>query len=1762
MQSPGEATRLAELDALKRAYKDAKKRSEASKGDERLAQAYREAKRAYKAASSSPAGAPGARAAVAAASPARSAPAALAAATNRRASPEEAPAPAADAAAAKPGAEAEPGAGSGSWAAEVERANARMEESATADKILGEARPQMRAQLIVTVQKSYLDTEDALRAALAAVTAAGELDSQRLLEKQLGVVTGRLAEIAAEVESGEPAPRRTAAPGAGAAGEEPRGAQERPPQDAEAEEPREEAPAGSPQSERGGEGRSDYATYLMERQKLLHKRLDLEMGNGTGGHARAPRRMPGSPQASSAPPRRHFAERATAHVSTQREITARHPRRRRQEATDSSVGTVRPSPSPRRRSPRNLPPSRSVAANRPAPERSWRLTPAVDTSSSRAETRSEAGAGRATPPAATAHRTASTASITSSSSRPNEGTPPRPTPPRSVPSSPPVGRAGSPLQREELSKYFEVVAQQTADELRRTQMPMGEDEAVQLQEAWTKVLQQSETITLKLQEEQESLSKYEAMTDQLREVSRVAEQRSAELRVELQASEDRRKEAEAREEQERAEALAAEQAAKETAEQLERVEAELAAKLAEIDGRPSATPGGTAGTVPAIGAAPKAVGDDRRVSFTVHVVSARNLPKMDRMGQADPYVKLRCGGDTFETDVVRNTLSPKWSDARYQFDNVRSSEVLSAELWDKDRGSKDDPMGRISVPLTEYLDDAKSGSAFWFALEPMSGCEQPRGELQVRCTVLSEGHMWQTRDERAAPERVAEAPAPAPQAKAKAVTKTPTEAETEAELELELKRLEVVQFAASEMEAADSSPRTLLGAVAAHQWHGDSEAVQMIKDTQDLLEDKMLAEKTRKHDAVKAFYESKGYVDMLAEPPPQTTFDISFTEAGSLGLRLTDKSGAVKVLSMVEGSQATNHSRLRPGLELIAIDGASIRGIVYAQVLDMLRQAGRPVVLSFRTEKPVQPAAPAAKVEKVSVLVPLEPAVVVDIIQPGRLGIAWLQAVDEDYSDAAYIKGTIAGSQAEAMSELRPGLVLGTVHVNGVGGSVAGLEYPEILAQLRNEGRPLTLGFDRQLAPDGVTSVQPNAAGAGGRRMVRALYPWNESAGAAPDDLMFEAGDEIEVIREEGDGWLTGARAGAQGMFPSNYVEETVAGPPQESAAPLPPPAAAAAPVSATFTQPGSLGIRFTPFPEGQRDATVVRILSIDPNKQAAQHPQLQVGLTLTAVGATSVEGVLYQDVITMIKAQGRPLDMQFSSAAPAGAGAATTPAPQPQPEAEPAGVAQKAPVSVTFAQPGSLGIRFTPNPPTNSGAVQILSIDPNKQAAQHPQLQVGMMLTAVGAQQVAGMPYKQVIAMIKEQGRPLDMQFSSTAPAGATAAPASQRAPGPAPAPVPASAPQPEPELTGKAAAKALQQLIATKGTSDVNTIAKLRRASLQPDATPMNAPGPLSAAAAMAAAAAEIDGEDEQASAPPPEAAFVPPPRPVGAKQIALAREQRQKIEAIYAEHHPQKVGEVGALIEQYGEAELLRQVRETYNVAAKELAEIKSLYTRFEPPKLAQVDSLVAKYGEQDLLRMVRKKYRAQIHREQCEAEVYKFLGSLRAAQHTKQVVESLADSHPDPRSWVPELRAMQGNGTLQDFLQACQAMADLGGDEDEPQAVEPKAPQQPSQQQLEIQALYQRYNPAKLQDVPTLVAKYGEGELLRMVRKKYRAEEQRRAHAQALNAWLVGQGITMPHTQIITAFDSAGSFKSGDWLPTLQSMPPAQMQEFLHALVTQG
>ena len=123
--------------------------------------------------------------------------------------------------------------------------------------------------------------------------------------------------------------------------------------------------------------------------------------------------------------------------------------------------------------------------------------------------------------------------------------------------------------------------------------------------------------------------------------------------------------------------------------------------------------------------------EPEQLSFTVHVIRARNLAKMDLGGKSDPYVVLHCGDTVHKTEVVKKSLDPEWTDARFQFD-ASGAGVLTAELFDWDRGSKDDPMGRVSVSLA-HVDGEKQ----WLTLQPMPGCKRPKGELLVRLTPIS-----------------------------------------------------------------------------------------------------------------------------------------------------------------------------------------------------------------------------------------------------------------------------------------------------------------------------------------------------------------------------------------------------------------------------------------------------------------------------------------------------------------------------------------------------------------------------------------------------------------------------------------------------------------------------------------------------------------------------------------------------------------------------------------------------------------------------------------------------------------------------------------------------------------------------------------------------------------------------------------------------------------------------------------------------------------
>eukprot|EP01043_Picozoa_sp_COSAG02_P124447 COSAG02_NODE_61516_length_268_cov_0.804734_1_plen_89_part_11 len=67
--------------------------------------------------------------------------------------------------------------------------------------------------------------------------------------------------------------------------------------------------------------------------------------------------------------------------------------------------------------------------------------------------------------------------------------------------------------------------------------------------------------------------------------------------------------------------------------------------------------------------------------------------------------------------------------------------------------------------------------------------------------------------------------------------------------------------------------------------------------------------------------------------------------------------------------------------------------------------------------------------------------------------------------------------------------------------------------------------------------------------------------------------------------------------------------------------------VIVTFTEPGSLGLKFTDWIPGQ-----VEVQHIAPHSQAQAHPHMEVGLVLVAVGGTEVAGMTYHGMIDVVK--------------------------------------------------------------------------------------------------------------------------------------------------------------------------------------------------------------------------------------------------------------------------------------------------------------------------------------------------------------------------------------------------------------------------------------------------------------------------------------------------------------------------------------------------
>ncbi|CAG4995074.1 unnamed protein product [Parnassius apollo] len=105
---------------------------------------------------------------------------------------------------------------------------------------------------------------------------------------------------------------------------------------------------------------------------------------------------------------------------------------------------------------------------------------------------------------------------------------------------------------------------------------------------------------------------------------------------------------------------------------------------------------------------------------TIVLVEAKNLQAMDvETRSSDPYCKFRLGNEKYKSKVVWKTLHPSWLE-QFDFHLYDDQEqILEVTVWDKDKQTKDDFLGRCTIDLTK-LEREKTHS-IWQDLEDGNG---------------------------------------------------------------------------------------------------------------------------------------------------------------------------------------------------------------------------------------------------------------------------------------------------------------------------------------------------------------------------------------------------------------------------------------------------------------------------------------------------------------------------------------------------------------------------------------------------------------------------------------------------------------------------------------------------------------------------------------------------------------------------------------------------------------------------------------------------------------------------------------------------------------------------------------------------------------------------------------------------------------------------------------------------------------------------------
>ena len=83
------------------------------------------------------------------------------------------------------------------------------------------------------------------------------------------------------------------------------------------------------------------------------------------------------------------------------------------------------------------------------------------------------------------------------------------------------------------------------------------------------------------------------------------------------------------------------------------------------------------------------------------------------------------GSQSFKTRTISNNLNPVWNECFEAVVDVAEVQRLRFELFDEDIGSKDDELGRLSLPLERIKKEGVLNE--WF---PLEACKH--GDLHIK----------------------------------------------------------------------------------------------------------------------------------------------------------------------------------------------------------------------------------------------------------------------------------------------------------------------------------------------------------------------------------------------------------------------------------------------------------------------------------------------------------------------------------------------------------------------------------------------------------------------------------------------------------------------------------------------------------------------------------------------------------------------------------------------------------------------------------------------------------------------------------------------------------------------------------------------------------------------------------------------------------------------------------------------------------------------